>query len=201
MKVKNLHLLLPRTERGTWYRAVQWQFLSTPLNTAHTKSTASRFNEGNNQFEILYFAFDHTTALYEVQAMLGSPLYGVQLPNPYKAWAIVNVDVFLQEVIDLTEVANQQQIETTAQELTGDWRGYGLRSRTTPVNHPVGIAPTQELGVELFKVSGFEGFMTLSARVPTSRILAVFPETIRQGAGRSQLVFRDHVGNVVASIP
>jgi hypothetical protein len=37
---------------------------------------------------------------------------------------VLNVDVQLQAVADLTQGSQQQLLETTAQELMGDWRGY-----------------------------------------------------------------------------
>jgi hypothetical protein len=43
---------------------------------------------------------------------------------------VLNVDVQLQAVADLTQESQQQLLETTAQELTGDWRGYQQRSVT-----------------------------------------------------------------------
>ena len=54
-------------ESRKWYRAIQPQHLRTALQTSHIAVIPSRFNEGRKVFEILYFAEDHTTALYEVQ--------------------------------------------------------------------------------------------------------------------------------------
>lgn len=152
-------------------------------------------------FEILYLAESPLVALYEVQAMLGSPLHGVTQPNPYLAWAVLNVDVVLYELADLTDVANQTLIETSAQELTGDWRSYAIRGRTTTVSGPIGASPTQELGKALYNVpseKAFEGFRTLSAKVPTCMILGVFPKRL---GSRSRILIRDHLGNVIQTIP
>lgn len=177
-------------ETGTWYRAIQPQFWLTSLATAQTKVVPSRFNEGATarpQFEVLYLAENHMVALFEVQALFGSPTPpGGVIANPRQAWIIVNVTVQLQEVADLTQVSQQSLLATTAQELTGDWYGYQQRSSTTPVSQPVGTAPTQALGAALFAVPGLEGFLTLSAKLPYHRNLVVFPQKLRQG---SQVIF------------
>jgi len=82
-------------ETQTWYRAIQPQFWTTALQTSQTTTFPTRFNEGANahpQFEILYLAEDHQLALFEAQALLGSPLTpGSIVPQPRKAWVILNV--------------------------------------------------------------------------------------------------------------
>jgi hypothetical protein len=94
-------------------------------------------------------------------------------------YVVLNVDVRLVSVADLTDVASQAALRTTAQELTGDWRGYQQRSQTTSVKQPVGLAPTQDLGATLFRVPGLEGFRTLSARLPYNEMLVVFPTKLQ----------------------
>ncbi|CAN5754761.1 MAG: RES family NAD+ phosphorylase [Blastocatellia bacterium] len=173
-------------ETQTWYRAIQPQFWTTALQTSQTTTFPTRFNEGANahpQFEILYLAEDHQLALFEAQALLGSPLTpGSIVPQPRKAWVILNVQVVLQAVADLTQVTSQNIVGTTAQELTGDWRGYTLRSPSTSISQPTGTAPTQALGAQLHAVPGLEGFLTLSAKIPYGRVLAVFPDKLRSGS-------------------
>lgn len=128
-------------------------------------------------------------ALFEVQALLGSPTHpGGIIPHPRQTWTVLNVDVQLQTVADLTQESQQQLLETTAQELTGDWRGYQQRSPATSVSQPVGVAPTQFLGAALFAVPGLEGFRTLSAKLPYYSNLVIFPQKLQPG---SQVVFSD----------
>jgi hypothetical protein len=53
------------------------------------------------------------------------------------SFAVVSVKVVLQRVADLTLVSQQVLIETSAQELTGDWRGYQQRTAATaPLQEP-----------------------------------------------------------------
>ena len=94
------------------------------------------------------------------------------------------MDVVLQRIADLTVVSQQDLIETTAQELTVDWRGY--RHRNEPlasIQEPIGTAPTQDLGEALFAVPGIEGFRTLSAKLPYHCNLVVFPQKMFRGSG------------------
>ncbi|HEY3939952.1 MAG TPA: hypothetical protein VGL97_21165 [Bryobacteraceae bacterium] len=93
------------------------------------------------------------------------------------------MEVRLQQIVDLTDVeATHLPLGTTAQELTGDWRGYRLRSPSTSVRAPIGIAQTQALGAVLFACKQFEGFLAISAKVPYSKVLGIFPERLRKGA-------------------
>jgi hypothetical protein len=184
---------LPTTpEIGVWYRAIPIRHLTTALSSAHTKGATSRFSAGPllspaRQFEILYFAHDHQTALFECGALYGAPHRpGSVVANPAFAPGILNVTVRLQTICDLTDqISAQEPLGTTAQELTGDWEGYQLRNFATSVTIPTGFAPTQELGESLFQ-RGIEGFRALSARLPYNRTLIVFPENLRRG---SQIIF------------
>jgi hypothetical protein len=79
-------------------------------------------------------------------------------------------------------MAQQALIGTTAQELTGDWRGNRFRNPNSSVTAPTGPAPTQELGAALDGMPDIEGFFAISAKVPTHRSLVVFPEKLRSGS-------------------
>jgi hypothetical protein len=193
-------------ENGTWYRAVQVVHLKTPINTAHTTRYPTRFSAGpdaSRPFEILYLADNPLVAQFETVALAGDPLtVGGLLIAPI-SFAIVHVNVVLQRVADLTQVDQQDLIETTAQELTGDWRGYKLRSGSrSSVKEPIGTAPTQDLGETLFEVPGIEGFRTLSAKLAYHRSLVIFPQKMFKG---SHLEFRDDpaslLQNIVGKVP
>ena len=189
---------LPRTpENRVWYRATRIGYLPSALSSSHTAVTRSRFNAGPlllpaARFESLYFASDHTTALFEFGAMVGAPIPGGSVSNPAMSVVVLNVTVVLRDVADLTDIAAQTSLATNAQELTGDWNGYQLRTGYTPVKNPIGVAPTQELGDALFR-AGVEGFRSISARIPYNRILIVFPTNLRLG---SSVVFADGTGTV-----
>jgi RES domain len=158
----------------------------------------NRFNEGVGAFSTLYLSEDQMVALFEVEALFGSP-YDTWVPVPNRNWTILSVSVVLQSIVDLTQAPVQAHLATTAQELTGDWRGYRLRSAVTSVNQPSGVpAPTQELGAALYTTAGVEGFLAISAKVPTRRNLVVFPEKLLPG---SNLECRDEKGGLLYRIP
>jgi hypothetical protein len=181
-------------ESRTWYRAIQPPFWPTALRTTQTRKIPSRYSAGAlaaHAFEILYLAEDHLVALFEVQALLGSAFPqagGLMVPNPRQAWSVLNVQVTLQEVADLTHVSQQELIGTNVQELTGDWQGYQQRRPSDSVNEPVGMAPTQTLGAALFALPGLEGFRTVSAKLPARMTLVVFPQKLQRG---SEILFED----------
>lgn len=180
MRLARCRFLIRRPITGSWFRAIRPQFFQTALAFAHTTTIPGRFNGGTIQrpdFPILYLAEDQIVALFEVSALLGSPLPGqVFVPNPNQPWTVVPVDVRLNRIADLTRVSQRRLIETTVQELTGDWRGYMLRNPNAPLGPPYWTnIPTQRLGAALHAVRGLEGFLTYSAKVPTRRNLVVFP--------------------------
>ena len=122
--------------------------------------------------------------------MLGQPWNPPNTaPHPMMpALLTVPINVVLHEVNDLTDVgAAQTPLQTNAQELTGDWDCYGYRSAKTVVSAPVGISPTQELGMELF-LAGIEGFWAISAKAPYQRNLVIFPQNLQ---ARSSIVLPD----------
>ena len=185
-----------------WYRAVELPHIRTPIDTDHTKATLSRFSPGPNAnppFEVLYLCESPEVAQFEIGAMMGDPLVIGGVLNAPRSFAVVNVDVLLQRVADLTRVSQQDLIDTTAQELTGDWRGYEYRARArSPIQEPVGTAPTQDLGEALFGLPGIKGFRALSAKLPYRRNLVVFPEKMFEG---SRLEFRDASAKLFQTIP
>lgn len=184
MNVSNANSLSTgRAVTGVWYRALHPRFISTRFATAHTTSHATRFNGGRlavSPFRVFYLAETPQVALFEVQSLLGSTMVpgGVVAHPRGGTWVTFGVSVNLHNVADLTDVAEQGTIETTAQELTGDWRGYQYRSWATSVTAPTGLAPTQELGEVICRQVGFEGILTLSAKVPDQKVLIIFPANL-----------------------
>ncbi len=179
-------------ENRSWYRALDPKYSQAPLGSAHTVASPSRFSPGPNTlqpFEILYFSETHLVAQYEIEALLGSLTKGSVIANPAQtSLLIISVRVELQQIADLTLVAQQRLLSTTAQELTGDWDGYQKRKPQTSVREPVGAAPTQCLGEALFSVPAIEGFRVVSAKVPTQMNLVVFPQKLQRG---SRLTYYD----------
>ena len=187
MILSAVSLLPDQPETRTWYRVAGPAYLRSGIATAHTSVTPSRFYDpytATPQFASLYLADNSFVAMFEAQALFGSPLTpGGIVPAPAGAWVVLTVRVQLDAVVDLASQASQAVLGTTAQELTGDWRGYRTRSHLTPVSGPVGVAPTQLLGEAIFRdARSLEGLLSVSAKLPQHRSLVVFPGHLRPGS-------------------
>lgn len=185
-----MHKLILRPESRVWYRAFDPKHMTSPLATAHTVGVPSRFSPGPTSlspFQILYLSENQLVCLREVEALLGSPSVG-HVPHPANAWLIINVQISLQHIADLTIITEQKRLATNAQELTGDWEGYSTRTPHSSVPQPTGTAPTQDLGEALFSTPGIEGFRTVSAKVPDNMNLVVFPQKLLKG---SRIIYQE----------
>ena len=203
MNVSGVSRLTKRPLTGTWYRAIRPHFWQTALATSYTSNVESRFSDGANglrPYQTLYVAENPQIALFEVGALFGSPtLPGGLVPNPASSWTMLNVSVTLQTVVDLSLQSEQIKVDTSVQELTGDWRGYRERSAMTAVKEPFDVpAPTQELGAALFALADIEGFIAVSAKLPYCQNLVIFPEKLQAG---SSVVFSYPATGEVFRIP
>jgi RES domain-containing protein len=202
LSAKALGALIPVPVAGTWWRAVQLRHVPTPLAYSHTAVNPGRFNAGTPAHpgvEVLYLTEDLLTASFEVQALIGSPLPGhTFLPNPLAVgWSFLPVVVILRAVADLTNPTELATVDTSVQELTGDWRGYALRSPVLPPRPPHSDAPTHRLGHALDGTGRFEALLTYSAKVPTRRNLVVFPQRL---TGRGSVTWVDPATNTTHAV-
>ncbi len=182
-------------EHRTWYRAFEPRHWQTPLSYKNTLGKSYRFSPGalgKPQIELIHFSESHDLTLWEVGALVGSVWKRVVIPNPQSALQIINVVVDLQQVADLSKVSEQMKLETTVQELTGDWEAYDYRHAKSSVPEPVGMAPTQKLGLALFQLDNLEGFRYVSAKAPDRMNLIVFPRKMLIG---SRLSYVDSSGS------
>jgi len=184
---------------GTWYRATPPRFLSDAIATHHTISERSRFSPATKLspgFEILYLAENQLTAMYEVGALFGSAASpGGVIPNPGLPIVVLPISINLTSIVDLTKATEALQIETNAQELTGDWRGFHQRPALGSTLSPhTGKAPTQQLGEELFRLGSCHGFISFSARLPDYKILGVFPQRLRTSTNTVSYYYTDEIG-------
>jgi hypothetical protein len=187
MKLQSIpHLKTIHLQQSTWYRAIDPAFLSTPIDHGYTRRLRSRFNPGgiHNQplFSVLYFCDAHHTCLREVEAEYRWKGAWYSVPQAANSWHIAAMQVHLQQVIDLTNTQAQKLIGASAQCLTGDWVGYQDRMPHSPVPAPTGVAPTQELGAEVFRNTSVEGILTLSSREPDRKCLVVLPQQFAAGS-------------------
>jgi hypothetical protein len=177
-------LLTDHPENRAWYRVVGTRYLASPIATAHTVAVPSRFYDpitAYPQFSSLYVSDSSLVAMFEAQALFGSPTTpGGTIPAPAGGWIVLTVRVQLDAVIDLSDTTSQALLDASVQELTGDWPGYRQRSATTNVTNPTGRAPTQNLGEAIHQdPRNIEGLLTVSAKVPYNRNLVVYPDHLR----------------------
>ncbi len=187
MNLAGVGSLTPISISGTWWRAVQVRHLPNPLGTTHTNTTPGRFNAGTTThpgMEVLYLTEDLLVAQFEVGALLGSPIPGHSfVPNPLAVgWSFLPMTVSVGAVADVTSPPELVKLDTSVQELTGDWRGYGLRLPPVPaLTRPHwSNVPTHRLAHEIHAAKTFEGLLTFSAKVPTKRNLVLFPNRLKK---------------------
>ena len=184
MNLAAVALLAVHPENRTCYRVVGTRYSASAIATAHTRAVPSRFYDPNTafpQFSSLYVSDDSLVAMFEAQALFGSPTTpGGSVPAAAGAWIVLTVRVQLDAVVDLSDIGGQALLDTSVQELTGDWRGYTQRSAATNIRNPTGTAPTQQLGEAIHRdPRNLEGLLTASAKIPYNRNLVVFPDHLR----------------------
>ena len=166
-----------RLPRSTWYRATLGN--RKPLEFHHTSKATTRFGSADSRYFVLYFAADPTTALLEVEAVVAThnpPQTHHIRPNAYTIWP---VSVALRNVVDFGDPHCRSVVETSAQELTGDWRARHPVAGIPPtVRSMTSAAPTQQLGAVLEHRLDVEGFLAPSAKAPTISNLVLFPHRV-----------------------
>ena len=153
-----------------WYRCVPRSHAHLPprVSTART-----RFNDDN--LRVLYFAPDERVAMFEARALLGS-FFHAFAAAPDVRHVVVRYRISLGDsnvIVDAREHA-LPAIQTTIQEMTGDWITY-------PRQHPAPntIAPTQDLARAVHRLQGNPiGLIAPSARNPLANNLILFSERL-----------------------
>ena len=189
MSPRNLNSLSPIPSSGisqinsrNWFRAVLWKHWKNRLGFSHTFNSPSRFSSGSGGYPLLYLAPDPLTAYLEVRALIRLSNLFFQPPlRQSVGYAVFRVRVTLRTVVDLGEPSNRLQVRYTAQELTGDWRDYKLRSASgvsPAVRSCTHVAPTQRLGALIAGMPTIEGFLAPSAVNPTVSNLVLLPDRL-----------------------
>jgi hypothetical protein len=178
MTVSGCAWLTLRPLTGYWYRAVSLKHWDSRLSSDQSRITRSRFSSGTAStplYRIIYLGETHQVAIHEVRALLGDP--SAPIANSRGSWAILSLNVVLDQIVDLSESSEQRLIATNQSELTGNWR-----------NHP-GVPPTHELGHALYSLPGLEGFLYKSSLLD-ALCLAVFPDKL---GPRSSIIFENEI--------
>lgn len=153
-----------------WYRCVPrpYAYLPPRAGTART-----RFNDGT--LRVLYFAPDDRVAMFEARALLGS-FFHAAVPAPGVRHAVVRYHISLgssNTIVDAREHA-LPSIQTTIQEMTGDWLTYPRQYPAPNTN-----APTQDLARAVYHLQGSPmGLIAPSARNPLANNLILFRDRL-----------------------
>jgi hypothetical protein len=189
---------------GVWYRGINLKYVGTALQFSHSSAITSRFHHAkhfSSTYPLLYLTESPDTALLEVNAVLSPPGSELSIANPHSAWAVLNVEIALKAILDLTDTKVESLLQTNFQELTGDWQGYDLRSKPgASIKRGAQAAPTQELELALYRIPGLLGFLTVSAKAPARKNLVVFPDKIKTPAD-GKIEFTDPATGIVHQIP
>lgn len=158
---------------GPWSRAVAFHNLQgpppgtsgppQPLWGGASKKVGARFTPPGS-FDSLYMAWEPITALLEVQALALNPTgHLVPLTNP---WVVLCLEGIVAPVLDLTDTATCQILESNLQEITGSWY-----LQANP--------PTQDLGQAAYDSKLIAGIRYPSAKnLGKGNNLVVFPERL-----------------------
>ena len=92
---------------------------------------------------------------------------------------IVRVTIHLDRVVDFRTPGGRTIIQTTVQELTGDWVDYDYRVTASPDIASNPPAPTQKLGEALYQHTSCQGFLTPSAKNSVLPNLVIFPDRVK----------------------
>ena len=162
-----LATLKGRVYYGLTYRVFKPKFLLAPLSTEGAFRYGGRYNPPG-QLHVLYLAEDPITALSEARILvdpLGSLLHRsdsrIFLATVYR----------LEHVLDLADPTVLDTLDTSFQELTGDWTLDALHGR---------LPPTQRLGQACFEHGSFEAIRYPSAQNRSFYNFAVYPERLRE---------------------
>jgi len=147
---------------------VQLQYLQTLTST-----------EGAWRADNRYTAVEVSQAMYLAQApdlamLEATRQFQRAFDTPtFPAYSILPVDVDLRRILDVTRDDHQDTLETSIEELSGDWRAARARQLKDPTRHVV----THDLG-KAAKDAGFEGIKYSSAYDPARWNIVLFTENL-----------------------
>ena len=153
--------------QARWYRSVEERYRFDPP-LVH-RSDPTRFNGGDLQ--VAYFAPDQVLARFEARDVLGH-WFGDAVPAPRDRHVVVEYDIDLGSVPAIVDARPPQlyAVETTVQEMTGDWHSYPWASAN---------APTQDLASAVHARSDAPlGLVAPSARNPLQHNLILFADRL-----------------------
>ncbi len=177
---KALPLLPPRSFKGVLFRAVDLEALfgfhqptpypqPLPLFSEGARRVGARYTPIGGPAS-LYLAHDPQTAYAEAnrvhtQAWSGATADAPPLPPT----VLISVRVRLNSILDITDIALQQTLDTSHQELLRPWRLAQSRGHSVA---------TQTLGQAVFDSGVFQAIRYPSTQSFEGRCLVVFPDRL-----------------------
>ena len=159
-------LPLIRLAKGSWFRSVEERYQFEPP-LVHRNRT--RFNRGDLQ--VMYFAPDQVLARFEARDVLGH-WFGDAVPSPRNRHVVVEyrIDLGSEAVIVDSRPPGLATVDTTVQEMTGDWHSYPWGATD---------APTQDLASAIYgRLDTPLGLTAPSARNPLQDNLILFADRL-----------------------
>lgn len=156
---------MPLTQQS-WFRSVDERYQFHPPRIGRDRS---RFNTGNLQ--VMYFAPDALLARFEARDILGQ-WAGDAVPGPGRRHVVVeyHIDIGAAPAVVGLRETELTTIETTMQEMTGDWLTYPWETPN---------APTQDLALALHsRADNPVGLLAPSARNPMRANLVLFADRL-----------------------
>ncbi len=177
---------------GSVYRFIGSRFLSSPLSSAGSRQHGGRFNPPES-FEVLYTALAADTAIAEREGILLTHA-AIKLAHGIRTGVLLKIECQLHSVLNLAEESTRIQLGVSLQTLVGPWITWGIGDPSQAVP---ALAPSQRIGSAVHADGRFEGILTLSAKDPGGRCLAIFPERLRKS---SQVRVADSDDTIRASL-
>ena len=177
---------IPRTSvHGPWTRVLAHKYTVTPppgsspgtlpdpLWAGGPPTRGARFTPKGGA-ESIYLAGDPVTALLEVSVVFhnpNAPAFTMATP-PWVLFAVAGV---VTEILDLCDTHIQSTLNTSLQEMTGNW-SY---SQELFLNKLGPLPPTQVLGQAAHDSGVITGIRYPSAKSPQSTCLVVFTDRLK----------------------
>jgi hypothetical protein len=162
-----------------------------PLWPGGAEALGARFTP-KESFGTIYLASDPITALLEVEAIFQGTT-SIRTP-PLTIFA---VEGLLDRVLDLTSLVVERALDTSLEELSGDWRF----SQERYLKGMGPMPPSQQLGRMAYESGRFDAVQYRSAKNVRSGLgWAVFADRLTR-SGRSYLRVNDEYGLIGQEIP
>lgn len=130
------------THRGLLYRAVNLAYFTTLTSGEGAFKAPNRYGRPGVT-PALYLSTGPDLAMIEATRQFRHEFH----MDPMQAFAIIPVDVNFRNVLDLTDPETLDRLQTSTQELTGDWRAAYAAYLRNPANR----VPTHDLGELAFR--------------------------------------------------